>query len=370
MIQSRKIKLLIGITDFDISGAPRLVADEINNLDRNRYELALLTFFQSNDENNFFDLLPNDIKIYKLNFKGFYDIKSWFKTYRILREYKPDLILSHLFFSNTVLRILKPFFCYKIIIYEHNTYIKKTKWQILADKVLSYFTHKIIAISETVRHFTIKQERINSNKFVVIPDGINYHSIQLKIENYHKDKLKQKVGFKKEDKFVINVARLYWQKNHRLLIDSFAEFSKQNGQYKLIILGDGPQSHSLNKYIKSLNLEKKIFLLGLRKNVLDHMFISEFFVLTSKIEGFCIACIEAMALGLPVVSTNVAGPDEYLVDDFNGYLVKSDDKKEIAEAMQKVVNRGGNYFSENCRKTAENYDIKKHVEKLEAIMRQ
>jgi len=365
---NKKVKLLIGITELDMSGAPRLVVSKINNFDRNKYELALLTFFQPKGENNFFDLVPGDVKNYKINFKGFKDIKNWFKTCRVLREYKPDIVLSHLFFSNVILRVLKPFFGYKVIIYEHNTYTKKTKWQILADKILSYFTYKIIAVSETVKRFTVEQEKINLNKFAVIPDSINYKSIQSSIENYDKDELKQKLGFKKEDKLVINAAKLYRQKNHPLLIDSFAEFSKQNSGYKLIILGDGPQLDPLNKYIKSLNLEEGVFLLGRQKNVFDYMFISEFFVLTSEIEGFCLACIEAMAIGLPVVSTNVAGPDQYIVDGFNGYLVKNDDKSEIAQKMQEVANRGQAYFSENCRETARKYDIKENIKKLETLL--
>src|SRR3989344_3069312 len=101
---NKKIKLLVGITEFDMSGAPKLAADIINNLDISKYDLALLSFFQPKDDNNFFDLLPENLKNYRLNFKGFCDIKNWLETYRILREYKPDIILSHLFFSNTVLR--------------------------------------------------------------------------------------------------------------------------------------------------------------------------------------------------------------------------------------------------------------------------
>lgn len=368
--QSPKIKLLIGINAFDMTGAPRLVVDEINGLNKNKYELALLTFFQVSAENNFFDLLPSATKIYKLNFKNFHDIKNWFKVGRILKEYKPDVVLSHLFFSNTVLRALKPFFRYKIVIYEHNTYIKKTRLQVLADRILSRLTYKIVAVTETVKRFTAKQERINPGKFVVMPDSINYRNIQLKIEGRNKDELKQELGFKKDDRLVINVAKLNWQKNHQLLVDSFSEFSKKNEGYKLIILGDGFLHDFLNKYIKDLKLAGKIFLLGRKRNVLDYMLISEFFVLTSKIEGFCIACVEAMATGLPVVSTNVAGPNEYISNGFNGYLVKSENAKEIAATMQKIADKGHDYFSENCRKTAKNYDIGEHLRKLEALIHQ
>jgi len=63
-IQPSKIKLLIGINAFDMTGAPRLIVDEINNLDRTKYQLVLLTFFEVGAENNFFDLLPDEVTSY------------------------------------------------------------------------------------------------------------------------------------------------------------------------------------------------------------------------------------------------------------------------------------------------------------------
>ena len=366
----QKIKILFSVTDFAVAGAQRLIADELNHLDGSRYELALLTLFSLDGKNTLFDLIPAHVKVYQLDFKSFRDLRNWFRVFKVLREYRPAIILSHLFFSNTVLRVLKPFFRYRIIVYEHNTYINKTKWQKLADKILSYLTYKIVAVAQTVKDFTARQEGINGQKFVVIPDSINYQAIRAAIGGRPQAELKQKLGLNQEDKFVINAARLNWQKNQRLLIDSFAEFGAKNSGYKLIILGEGPQLSSLQAHAETLHIGGKVLLLGCQRNVFDYLAAAEFFVLTSKIEGFGIACIEAMAAGLPVVSTNVAGPDEYIVDGFNGYLVKSEGKKEIAAAMQKIVERGRDYFSENCRKTAERYDIKQHLEKLTTLIDQ
>lgn len=366
---TKKIKLLIGVNNFTAAGAQKLVADHLNHFDMAKYELALLTFFQEDERDNFFHLLKPGIKNYRLNFRNAYDVKNWFRVRKVLREFQPDIVLSHLFFSNTVLRVLKPFFRYKIVIYEHNIYKNKTWLQRLADKILSYFTHKIIADSQTIKDFTVSQEKINPRKFVVLPCSINYYEIRDEVAQYNKDELKQSLGFQKDDKLIINAARLVWQKNHKLLIDSFAEFSKKNSQYKLIILGEGPFYEVLKKQIEDLNLTGKVLLLGFKRNVLQYMLISEFFVLTSKIEGFPVVALEAMAVGLPLISTKVAGLDKAIIDGFNGYLVPNEDQKEFAQALQKVADQGRDYFSENCRKTAEHYDIKQYLEKLEEIMR-
>ena len=367
---NQKIKLLIGITNFTAAGAQKLAADHLNHFDRARYELALLTFFQEKDKDNFFHLLPGGINNYKLDFKNCYDIKNWFRIFMVLKEYRPDVVISHLFFSNAVLRVFKPFFGYQIIIYEHNTYVNKTRLQILADKILSQFTLKIIADSEAIKDFTVKQEKINPQKFVVIPCAVDYDKIQSQMIGYDQDALKQKLGFGKDDKFVINVARLVKQKNHKLLIESFAEFSQKNFGYKLIILGEGPLYDDLNNYIKDLNLAGKVFLLGPKRNVVEYLFISDLFVLTSKVEGFPIACLEALAVGLPVVSPNLSSFSNWLADGFNGYLAEGNSKEEIARAMEKVVKSGPASFSKNCRVTARKYDIKNNIKEIEAIIPQ
>ena len=364
---SKKIKLLIGINNFTAAGAQKLATDHLNHFDRAKYELALLTFFQEKDKDNFFHLLPEGIKNYKLDFKNCYDIKNWFRVIGVLRGYRPDVVISHLFFSNAVLRVLKPFFGYKIIVYEHNIYANKTRFQILADRILSHFTLKIIADSEAIKDFTVKQEKINPQKFTVIPCAIDYDKIQSQIAGYNKDELKQKLGFEKGDKMIINAARLAEQKNHKLLIDSFAEFSQKNAGYKLIILGEGPLYNDLNNYVKSLNLAGKVLLLGLKRNVMEYLFISDLFVLTSKVEGFPIACLEALAVGLPVVSPNLSSFSNWLTDGFNGYLVEGNSKEDIARAIEKVVKKGPASFSEDCRATARKYDIKNIIKLTEGL---
>lgn len=363
-----KTKLLIGVNNLSAAGAQKLVVDHLNHFDRTKYELALVTFFQERNRDNFFHLLPGDVRNYRLDFKNAFDLKNWFGVWKILREFQPDIVLSHLFFSNTVLRTLKPFFRYRIVVYEHNVYKNKTKVQQLADRILSRLAHKIIADSETVKNFTVSQEKIDPGKFVVLPCSINYYEIRERLGQYDREELKQQLGFQKEDKLIINAARLAWQKNQKLLIDGFAEFSRRNSRYKLIILGEGPFRASLQKQIEDLGIGEKVLLLGFKRNVLEYMLASEFFALTSEIEGFPLVALEAMAAGLPLISTKVAGLDTCIVDGFNGYLVQGNDKDGVAAAMQKIADQGRERFSENCRKTAEQYDISQYLKKLEEIM--
>ena len=194
------------------------------------------------------------------------------------------------------------------------------------------------------------------------------HSI-LQLQSKGKDALKEELGFSCKDKFIINVARLAKQKNQRLLIEAFYEFQKSVSGYKLIILGKGGQEKNLKEQIRSLNIEEKVFLVGLKKNVYDYYMISDFSIISSKFEGFGIVGIEAMACGLPVISTKVAGPDEYIKHGENGFLVNSD-PKDMAKAMftlSSLSNKTRIKMANMCRETSLNYDIKKSVKEYEQL---
>lgn len=367
-----KINVLIGINDFLIGGAQKLIIDQLKYFNKNIFNFYLLTFFQFEDKQNFYEQLPEGVKIIKLNFKGFFDFYSWIKLFFILIKIRPRVVISHLFFSNTILRLLKILFWYKIIIVEHNTYIRSRLF-IFLNRILSYLTYRIIAVSETVAEYTSKNERINRDKFLVIHNGIdlqeliNYKKLFLK-DNW-KDKLKTELGFSPNDKIIINVGRLTDQKNHSLLIRVFSKFSKMYSNYKLIVLGEGSLFGNLVKKVKEEGLENKILFLGAKKEIYKYYLISDFFISTSKIEGFGIAHVEALACGLPVLSTKTAGPDEIIKDGINGYLVdKIEDEDIILEAMIKLLKSNLNNLSKNAIESIKKFDILENVKKYENLI--
>lgn len=367
-----KIKLILAINSFNIGGAEKLIVDQLRFFDREKFDISLITLFQFQDRKNFYELLPKDINIYKLNFKNFYDLKSWLFLYKLLKKISPNIIVSSLFFSNTIFRILAIIFKIKVIIIEHNTYINKTKAHQFVDKILSYFTYKIIAVSDEVANFTSKQEKIEINKFKIIYNGIDLEKIN-KFKEINKNNilgLKEKLGFGNSDKIIINVARLTNQKRIDLLIDAFAKLHKIDNKYKLIILGEGTLLFELQNQINSLGLKDSAFLLGIKKNIYEYYMISDLFVLTSKIEGFALVCIEAMTFEVPVVSTKVAGPDKYVKDYFNGFLVEHD----MEDIFKKMVvffdldDQELDKYKQNCLNTAKQFDIKNNVKEYEKLL--
>jgi glycosyltransferase involved in cell wall biosynthesis len=142
-----------------------------------------------------------------------------------------------------------------------------------------------------------------SNKFI---ENIGRNDIQFLGNGYDNSIFNYK-NILNRRKYIISVGNLRWQKNHIEMIQSFNIFLKYNKGYKLIIVGEGDLRIKLENEITKLNLEKSVFLVGKKdqKYITRLMNIAELFYLTSITEGSPKVIFEAMACGLPIVSTDV-----------------------------------------------------------------
>lgn len=139
--------------------------------------------------------------------------------------------------------------------------------------------------------------------------------------------------------YILTVGRLSKSKGHSLLIEAFNRLSKNNERLHLIIAGEGEERQSLEKAISSLNLSDRISLAGFQKNdTIPHWLNSaDIFILPSLLEGTPNIMLEAMACGLPVISTKVGGVEEAITNEQNGCLIKANSTQEIESAMSRLL---------------------------------
>lgn len=162
-------------------------------------------------------------------------------------------------------------------------------------------------------------------------------------------------------KRVVSVARLEPQKNHILLITAFAEFLKTYPDYELHIFGVGELEHMLREQVSKLGLDDKITFRGFSKNVREEILDSKMYVLSSDYEGISNSMIEALALGIPVISTNcpIGGSKAYIRDGENGILVPVGDKRALCQAMKNLAGDDSlaDRLSKNAIKVRDTYAL-------------
>lgn len=167
-----------------------------------------------------------------------------------------------------------------------------------------------------------------AKKSIIIPNPL-FNVAQMPSEPY--------VGNRQKN--IISVGRLNQQKNQILLINAFNLISNKYPNYKLIIWGEGEERTCLESHIKKLGLQNRVFLPGNTKNLIDKIYDSSLFVLSSDFEGMPNALMEAMALGIPSISTDCpcGGPSELIKNNENGILVPVGDTDGLAFAMDNIL---------------------------------
>lgn len=162
------------------------------------------------------------------------------------------------------------------------------------------------------------------------------------------------------EKTICGVGRLCEQKRFDILIDAFSLIAGEIPDYNLVIYGEGDKFDELLEKVSSLGLQKRVFFPGATPDVVKFVNNASVFVLTSDLEGMPNALMEAMALGVPCISTRCdMGPEELITDGENGILVDVGNTEQIAQAILRVLsdNELANKLSANSIKLRETNSI-------------
>ena len=191
-------------------------------------------------------------------------------------------------------------------------------------KVAYPFANGIIFQTEMAKSFFPKYIQ---RKGIVLPNPVDDSRIPAPYEG------------KREKRFVA-VGRLEPQKNFSMLIEAFAEFNKEVSGYRLMIYGEGKERDKLEKLIADLGMQDIIYLPGRDKDVLNRINNAAAFILSSDYEGMPNALIEAMCMGMPVISTDCpsGGPQELIKSGENGILISVGNKENLVNAMKLMTN--------------------------------
>ena len=138
---------------------------------------------------------------------------------------------------------------------------------------------------------------------------------------------------------------------------------------KLIMVGDGPDKNKAKEYMKKNNLKSNVIFLGNTSQIDEILCSSDLFLLPSEKESFGLSALEAMALKVPIISTNIGGLKEFSIDDNFGYTSDVGDIKKMAKDSIKILSDSNlqQKFRDNALENAKKFDINNIIPLYEDI---
>lgn len=316
--------LVIMTHDMHGGGCERVISQLANWFVERNIECTIITevkgpvFYKLNSKVKLISLSSYE-KLYPQHL-----ISTYLKLRKVVKKIKPDVILSMPEKVNvwTALALLGTRF--PVVVSERNNpnLYPPSKVKRFLRKIIYPFVDGFIFQTKQAKEYFPKYIQ---KKGIVLPNPLDLNRIP------H--------VFGRKRKEIVSIGRLEKQKNFYLLIDAFSDFQKKITGYKLKIYGEGSLREDLEEYAKQKLLNDTYEFPGKKTEVLEEISNASMFVLSSDYEGMPNALIEAMALGLPVISTNcpIYGPGALIENGDNGILVPVRDKLSLVNSMCYLV---------------------------------
>lgn len=187
--------------------------------------------------------------------------------------------------------------------------------------------------------------------------GVGVDIKRIKETVVDKKEYKRSIGIPEDGIILLSVGEIIERKNHEVIIRALGKLQNRNIFY--VICGKGPLKEYLEELAKSLGVGGNVVFLGFRKDIPELCNIADISAFPSRIEGLGLAGIEAMAAGVPLISSNVHGILDYVIDGKTGYAFNPDDIDGFANAINKLSTNADLRASmmENCIKAVEPFEI-------------
>jgi L-malate glycosyltransferase len=209
--------------------------------------------------------------------------------------------------------------------------------RMLANRVLLGQRDRVVAVGEAVRRALIDNEGLPPRRVDVIFNGIPMEHFGARPDEAERSATRAELGVGPDDLAVIQVARLDYLKDHATAVRAIERAARSCPGIRLILAGDGPERGAIEGLVRQRALGEHVRLIGQRDDVPRLLAASDIVLLTSISEGIPLTLIEAMAAGLPVISTRVGGVAEIVVDGQTGLLTPPGDDGSLAERIVRLA---------------------------------
>ena len=348
---NKRILILTGVFLKTVGGPPTILKALNKELIKKGYEITVLTFGKKIETKEY----PYSVKAVCDKWPSF--IKSFlFLIKGLILSLKSDIIYNQdLYTPGFTGLIIKKILKKKLV----TRFVGDSAWEIAlnrgetTDDIMDFQINKYSKIVER-RKKTRKKILENSDKVIVVSNFLKKLAMKIGVQE---ERIKviynsidfldiigdSKVDLKKElnitDKVILTNARLTPWKGVDMLIKIMPQLIKKYEKIRFIIISEGPERKNLEKLAVDLDVEEHVFFAGRvsRELVVEYLKISDVFVLNTNYEGMSHVLLEAMKVGVPIITTKAGGNPETIKDKETGLLIDYRDKVQWIDAINKIL---------------------------------
>jgi glycosyltransferase involved in cell wall biosynthesis len=339
-MKSEAINVLFIVNSLQFGGAEKHVVTLLNHLDSARFRLSLA--YLKNDATLMSQLDRERIggRVFCCDVARKIDMRAVGQLAAYIREHEIDIVVCANLYSLLYgwlarIRSRRPV---RLVEVFHTTDMGtvKDKFQMLFYRPLILACDKLVYVCQSQRTFW-RIRALIARHDTVIHNGIDVEKFSDRTTPVEKLQFRQSHGFTGEDYVIGLCAVMRPEKAHDDVLQAIASLKKGGLDVKCLFIGDGPERLKIEQRIEALGLAQQVRITGFLKDVRLAIAACDAMALVSHyVETFSIAALEAMALGKPMIMSNVGGAGEQIVDGENGYLYRRGDIVALAEAIRRL----------------------------------
>lgn len=361
-VDGKKRHIAFYIGSLHKGGAERVFVNLAEYFRNEGYQVTMVTQYRYPDEEEY--VLPSQIKrvLSDLNSGELSNsrivnfCRRIIKLHRIWKTEQPDMVLSCIGKNNFMTIVTTMFTGTKAVVSVVGEAGEEYPGWLMHFLANLLFPHAdgIVLQTERSRYFFNHRTQ---KKAVILPNSLNPAFIKPRYEG-------------EREKRIVAVGRMDANKNHEMMIRAFAALKDKYPEYTLTIYGDGELHRYLEELAGQLGVSKRVLLPGVIPDVAAQIERAALFLLTSYSEGVSNALIEALASGLPVISTDVpsGGTVELVTDKENGLIIPAGDMHALEEAMDKLL--GDPVYAEHLGREAAKIQLRLAPERVNNLWRE
>ena len=224
---------------------------------------------------------------------------------------------------------------------------------------------KIIANSQLGKKHAMFYHNVKENDIEVIYNGVDLNKFNPQVRSLYRNVIRNKLGFTEDETILLFVGRNFKLKGVKTLIKSIALLGSLKNKVRVLIVGKGNPSYFM-RTAKKIGVDDRIFFHGESKEIEKFYAAGDIFVFPTLYDPFANVCLEALACGLPVITTRMNGASEIIKKGKNGYVI--DDYRspdELASVIAALLNKNTRKkMGEYACETAKKFTTAKNAEKL------